>query len=107
MISTHVLDTSRGLPASEISVTLEIKTGDVWKAIGSDRTNQDGRIVFDVPKTAATYRLLFETAPYFRAQKTECFFPEVTVLFAIADVSRKYHVPLLLNPFGYSTYRGS
>jgi 5-hydroxyisourate hydrolase len=112
MISTHVLDTSRGLPASGVLVTLEIKSNEKvphgeWKAIASEKTNADGRIVFSNPSDAGTYRLQFHTADYFVQLKAECFFPEVPVIFTIRDTSRKYHVPLLLNPYGYSTYRGS
>ena len=107
MISTHVLDTSRGLPASGISVSLEKKAGDVWQPIATEKTNADGRIVFSTVAESGTYRLQFQIAGYFQQHKIECFFPEVPVIFAITDTSRKYHVPLLLNPFGYSTYRGS
>ena len=107
MISTHVLDTTRGLPASGISVSLEKKTGDFWKSIAVEKTNADGRIVFNSAPESGTYRLHFQTAPYFQQNKVECFFPDVPVIFTITDTSRKYHVPLLLNPYGYSTYRGS
>lgn len=107
MISTHVLDTSRGLPASGITVSLERKSGDEWSAIAIRETDSDGRIKFDNPATAGTYRLEFHIAPYFQLTKTECFFPTVPVIFQITDVGRKYHVPLLLTPFGFSTYRGS
>lgn len=107
MISTHVLDTSLGLPASGVLVSLEKKSGEAWISIASEKTNSDGRIVFDNATEFGTYRLQFRTAAYFEQNKAECFFPEVSVIFKINDTSRKYHVPILLSPFGYSTYRGS
>ena len=107
MISTHVLDTSRGLPASEVSVSLEKKDGEIWTKIVVEKTNSDGRIAFGVPSEKGLYRLTFETSAYFLRTQTESFFPEIPVVFLISDTSRKYHVPVLLNPYGYSTYRGS
>jgi 5-hydroxyisourate hydrolase len=107
MISTHVLDTSLGNPAAGVSVTLEKKSGENWSRIGQDMTNQDGRIVFQAPYEAGTYRLLFQTDAYFAKNKIHSFFTLIPVLFEIKDTTRKYHVPLLLNPYGYSTYRGS
>lgn len=107
MISTHVLDTSRGLPAQGVSVALEKKNGATWSLIDSLSTNTDGRIAFNCPPIAGIYRLSFALEPYFTKSGTEHFFLEAPVTFQITDVARKYHVPLLLNPFGYSTYRGS
>jgi 5-hydroxyisourate hydrolase len=107
MISTHVLDTSRGLPAAGVSVSLEKKSGATWNLIDSVETNTDGRIAFNCPPSAGTYRLSFEFEVYFKRSGTEYFFITAPVIFQISDVSRKYHIPLLLNPFGYSTYRGS
>ena len=107
MISTHVLDTSRGLPASNISVSLEKRDGEIWAKIAAGKTNSDGRIAFGVESEKGLYRLTFQTSAYFQLNQTESFFSEIPVLFSISDASRKYHVPLLLNPFGYSTYRGS
>lgn len=107
MISTHVLDTSLGNPAAGVSVLLEKKTGNDWVAISQETTNADGRIVFQCPYEAGTYRLLFQTDAYFAKNKIQSFFTLVPVLFEIKDTTRKYHVPLLLNPYGYSTYRGS
>lgn len=75
--------------------------------IATETTNADGRIAFATAASAGTYRLSFRVEDYFKNLRSECFFPIVPVLFAITDTSRKYHVPLLLNPFGYSTYRGS
>ncbi len=107
MISTHVLDTSRGLPAAGVSVSLEKKNGSAWNLIDSVETNSDGRIAFNSPPLTGTYRLTFEFESYFLKSKTDHFFTTAPVIFHIDDSNRKYHVPLLLNPFGYSTYRGS
>jgi 5-hydroxyisourate hydrolase len=104
-VSTHVLDTVRGEPASGILVRLERADGG---ELGRALTDADGRIsdfgVADL--TAGTYRLVFETGPYLSAQG-EPFFPEIVVTFAVDGQRPKYHVPLLLSPFSYSTYRGS
>jgi 5-hydroxyisourate hydrolase len=105
MISTHVLDTSNGNPAAGIGVLLEKKSGVDWSTVANEKTNADGRIVFGNSPEAGTYRLTFQTAEYY--VKKECFFPYVPVTFTITDTKRKYHVPLLLSPYGYSTYRGS
>lgn len=107
MISTHILDTSRGHPAAGVQVELTRKSGEKWDLIEIATTNPDGRIAFSVSPEKGHFRLVFETGEYFRRNQSECFFPMVQVEFAITDISRKYHVPLLLNPFGYSTYRGS
>ncbi len=111
MISTHILDTSRGRPAEGVSVTLEqgLEPGssDHWKILSCEKTNADGRINFPNEIEAGTYRLRFEVDPYFKAMNTTGFFTDIPVTFRIAELSRHYHVPLLLNPFGYSTYRGS
>ena len=103
-ITTHVLDTARGLPAAGVAVTLE--RGPDWTEIGSGRTGNDGRIAgLGSPRASGTYRLRFDTAGYFEG--TPAFFPEVTVQFTIERPEEHFHVPLLLSPFGYSTYRGS
>lgn len=108
MISTHILDTSVGLPAASVRVDLERRTaGGDWTRIGSDATNTDGRIAFPVPFESGEYRLIFHVGDYSQSKSQTPFFPEVTVHVNITDTSRKYHIPLLLNPFGYSTYRGS
>ena len=103
-ISTHVLDTSRGRPAAGVAITLEIERGG-WDVVAMGRTDNDGRLrlVTDAPE-AGTYRLIFATGEYFAGAT---FFPEVSIVFAINDAAQHYHVPLLLSPFGYSTYRGS
>ena len=111
-ITTHILDTSKGRPASGVLVVLEIRSqeGD-WKVIGHGTTDMDGRLKellpADTPLVNATYRLTFDTAAYFSAQNIESFYPEVAIVFAVGEASEHYHVPLLLNPYGYSTYRGS
>ena len=111
-ITTHVLDTARGQPAAGISVALEIKSEDgTWRTVGSSRTDQDGRVRDGLAPAngiaIGTYRLHFATGEYFRAQAHETFYPEVIVTFRIRSASDHHHVPLLLAPFGYSTYRGS
>jgi 5-hydroxyisourate hydrolase len=109
-ITTHVLDTSRGRPAAEVPVTLEVEAAGGWTLVGKGTTNADGRVADLTPGDAIAtgiYRLVFDTATYFEAQNTKGFYPQVTVTFKIEDASQHYHVPLLLNPFGYSTYRGS
>jgi 5-hydroxyisourate hydrolase len=105
-LSTHVLDTSLGKPAAGITVVLE--TVDA-QAIGDGITDGDGRIGSIGPERLETgdYRLRFASGGYFAAKGVEAFYPEVVVVFTIADADQHYHVPVLLNPFGYSTYRGS
>lgn len=106
-LSTHVLDESRGVPASGIEVALF--------AVGMERelaravTNADGRIAspFGGTLTPGIYELRFFVRAYFEAQKTTGFYDEIPVRFVVHDASKHYHVPLLLAPFGYSTYRGS
>lgn len=111
-ITTHVLDTARGLPAAGIAVALE-RAGDggAWSPVGQGTTDADGRVRDLVPAGAAlavaTYRLTFATGAWFAAQGVAAFYPEVCITFAVADPVRHHHVPLLLSPFGYSTYRGS
>ncbi|HUO85139.1 MAG TPA: hydroxyisourate hydrolase [Thermoanaerobaculia bacterium] len=110
-ITTHVLDTSRGRPAAGVAIHLELRSGEQWKRIGTGATDEDGRlrnlISANEALTAGTYRLVFATGEYFRNSGVEHFFPEVTILFRIDDPDQHYHVPLLLSPYGYSTYRGS
>lgn len=107
MISTHILDTSLGRPASNVIVDLEISDGSKWIHLESHPTNQDGRIVFQSPPQAGAYRLTFQIEAYFKKNSLPIFFTSAPVVFTIQDTMRKYHVPLLLNPYGYSTYRGS
>jgi 5-hydroxyisourate hydrolase len=110
-ITTHVLDTSRGRPAEGVPVTLEVEAAGGWKLVGKGATNADGRIADLVPKETAlsegVYRLMFDTDKYFSAQSIDGFYRQVAIVFVIRDPAQHYHVPLLLSPFGYSTYRGS
>ena len=109
-VSTHVLDTASGQPAAGIPVTLRRRedTG-AWNEVGSGITDEDGRVkeLSSDPLEAGDYRLEFDTAPYFKVAGTSAFFPEVLVVFRVIDPSAHHHVPLLLSPFGYSTYRGT
>ena len=107
MISTHILNTSTGNPASDVEVKLERQGKTTWEEVETSKTNTDGRISFECDAIAGTYRLLFDIESYFKQTNTEHFFIETPVAFRIKDTNRKYHVPLLLNPFGYSSYRGS
>ena len=111
-ITTHILDTSRGRPAGGVRVVLEVHSADdEWKEIGRGVTDADGRLKGllpdGTPLDEATYRLTFDTEAYFSSQNIESFYPQVTIVFSVRDRSEHYHVPLLLNPYGYSTYRGS
>ncbi|HEX3589878.1 MAG TPA: hydroxyisourate hydrolase [Pseudonocardiaceae bacterium] len=108
-ITTHVLDTAAGLPAAGVAVALEVRTDAGWQRLGDGVTDDDGRVRDLGPDTVAAgqYRLTFGTGAYFAAIGTRSFFPEVTVTFVIDDPTRHHHVPLLLSPFAFSTYRGS
>lgn len=116
-ITTHVLDLSRGTPAAGIDVTLERADGrGDYARVGHATTDPDGRVKsFGAPATAGEaaggasvrYRLTFAVGAYFAAQGVACFNPEVLVVFDAAPATPRYHVPLLVSPFGYSTYRGS
>jgi 5-hydroxyisourate hydrolase len=105
-ITTHVLDTARGRPAAGVAVALE--RGGTVLARGA--TDPDGRLrdlLPDGPLEPGRYRLVFDTEGYFAAEGTEAFYPEVSVVFRVREGGEHFHVPLLLSPFGYSTYRGS
>ncbi len=105
-ITTHVLDTARGKPAGGVPIVLEKKGEGGFREIGRGVTDADGRLktlLGDAPVEAATYRLTFDVAAYLDG----AFFPEVQITFAVRDAGQHHHVPLLLSPFGYSTYRGS
>lgn len=107
-ITTHVLDTSTGKPAPEIPVSLQVRGEIGWKELAAASTDGDGRITGLGPDTlpAGDYRLEFGTGAHFAAAGTPSFFPSVTVAFRITEAGH-YHVPLLISPFAYSTYRGS
>lgn len=111
-ITTHVLDVSIGRPAAGILVRLDRKVQDgSWENIGDQVTDGDGRARDLVPEgepvIVTEYRLVFEVGTYFKDNQVNGFYQEVTIAFAVIDASQHYHVPLLLSPFGYSTYRGS
>ena len=110
-ITTHVLDLKSGLPARAVAVRLEIHRADRWTSLGDRVTDDDGRVRDFIAQGARVdsglYRLTFRTGEYFRAQGTAAFHPEVVVSFEISDPARHHHVPLLISPFGYTTYRGS
>ena len=110
-ITTHVLDTSVGRPAFGVPVVLEVEeVGTGWKQIGRGATDKDGRLrdlLGEGTLVEGTYRLTFDTHTYFADRKVESLYPQVSIVFSIRDAREDYHVPLLLNPFGYTTYRGS
>ncbi|HEY7489283.1 MAG TPA: hydroxyisourate hydrolase [Streptosporangiaceae bacterium] len=106
-LSTHVLDTTQGRPAAHMPVRLDRYAGDTWMPLAEAATDGDGRLR-DLPAgEPGTYRLRFGTGPYFVAHGVETFYPEVSVVFTMTDGDAHYHVPLLVSPYGYSTYRGS
>jgi 5-hydroxyisourate hydrolase len=111
-LSSHVLDTSRGLPAAGIWLSLDVRNPDgTWRRLGAGVTDDDGRcrtlLAADAGLPAAVYRLEFEVGSYFAGLGVDAFFPSVIIVFEVRDADRHHHVPLLLSPFGYSTYRGS
>ncbi|UPK73488.1 hydroxyisourate hydrolase [Nocardioidaceae bacterium SCSIO 66511] len=108
-ITTHVLDTAAGIPAAGVPVRLDRLDGAAPTTLGEGRTDADGRVADLGPDRAetGTYRILFDTAAYFATSAADGFYPEVVISFAVRDPEQHYHVPLLLSPFGYSTYRGS
>lgn len=110
-ITTHVLDTSKGAPAAGVPVVLEVWAGESWQLLGSADTDPDGRARSLLPDGAlfseGIYRLTFDVDTYFRARQVHPFFPEVSIVFTVRDPGEHHHVPLLLSPFGYTTYRGS
>ncbi len=113
-LSTHILDTALGRPAVNVGLRLfwfrDSAAGGVWEQIGSGRTDADGRsktLLGERPLQALTYKILFETAVYFRDLGLASLYPYVEIVFTIADPSQHYHIPLLLTANGYTTYRGS
>ena len=108
-ITTHVLDTSRGRPAAGVPVSLERAMDSGWLLVGRGTTDANGRAsdLLSAPPEEGRYRLTFDTGGYFRAEGKAGLFPEVTVTFVVEGGEDHYHMPLLLSPFGYSTYRGS
>lgn len=108
-ITTHVLDAARGRPAAGVPVVLERRTGGDWQRLADGITDDDGRCRDLTPGSLGpgVHRLAFDTGAYFSASGQRTFYPEVAVTFDVADVDQHYHVPLLLSPFSYTTYRGS
>jgi 5-hydroxyisourate hydrolase len=117
-VSTHILDTSIGRPAAGVSVSLEMlgnihayeKWRGMWHPVAEATTDANGRCRL-IPKAdtikPGIHRLTFITGPYFAARKVATLYPEVSITFTVAEGEANYHIPLLLNPFGYTTYRGS
>lgn len=109
-ITSHVLDIARGRPAAGVAVSLARRSGDAWVDIAAARTDANGRVAnmlpAEVKHPAGTYRLRFETGAYFAAQSVAPFYPFVEIVFEVRD-AESYHLPLLVSPFGYTTYRGS
>ena len=110
-LSTHILNTTLGKPAADVSITLDKQDGSEWTFIATHNTDDDGRVGAFLPAGVSllegNYRLTFQTGSYFKATQTEGFYPEVSIVFEVTKPNEHHHVPLLLNPFGYSTYRGS
>jgi 5-hydroxyisourate hydrolase len=111
MITTHVLDTALGTPAVGVTVILEMRQASEWSPIGRGTTDSSGRLMTltgELPIAPGIYRLTFDIAAYHRDHGINMpFFPEVKIAFNVRDTAEHYHVPLLLSPFGYSTYRGA
>jgi 5-hydroxyisourate hydrolase len=111
MITTHILDVSKGRPAAGVQVLLEFREGDDWQSISRGTTDLDGRLKTLYPDSRplapGVYRLTFDTDGYFERLGIDAFYPEVVVVFETAPGEKHYHVPLLLSPFGFSTYRGA
>ncbi len=109
-LTTHVLDTARGRPANGVPVVVERLDEDGFVEVARGVTDEDGRardLLAPGGLTEGTWRLVFDTATYFRGIGVDGFYPRVPVWFAVTSPHEHHHVPLLLSPFGYSTYRGS
>jgi len=109
-LTTHVLDTALGKPAEGVTIVLEGLKSSGFKEIGRGVTNADGRvkeIMGDTGLSAGTYKMTFHTKDYMAATQRACFYPYVEVVFEVTKPDEHHHIPLLLSPFGYSTYRGS
>lgn len=110
-LTTHVLDTAGGTPAANLSIELYRIDGDTRDHLKTLKTNSDGRcdepMLIGDDMTIGTYELVFDVGEYFAQSENPAFLGQVPVRFGIADVKAHYHVPLLVSPFGYSTYRGS
>ena len=109
-ISTHILDTSRGRPAAGVAVVLERFNRDGWEVVAEGETDGDGRcrLLLDAAEVKpGKHRLLFLTEPYFAAQKLPTLYPEIAVVFTVREGEANFHLPLLLTPHSYTTYRGT
>ena len=110
-ISTHILDTAAGHPATDVPVLLEWREGANWDAVHADRTDADGRcrqlLPPEIPLRAGLYRIRFETAGYFERERVAGLYPYVEITFEVRNTEQHYHIPLLLTANGYTTYRGS
>ena len=110
-LTTHVLDTAAGRPAAGVPVRLERLDGEAWRELHRTATNDDGRAPGLLPAgtelAAGIYRLTFDTAVYHAARGGEGFYPYVSIVFTVRDAAQHHHVPLLLSPFSYTTYRGT
>ena len=106
-LSTHVLDAMTGLPAQGVLVTLKQRVDDRWVHVATRRTDDDGRIRELGSPGVGVHRIGFDTGAYFAERGVTTFYPEVTITFEVVDAAAHHHVPLLLSPFAFSTYRGS
>lgn len=109
-ITSHVLDTALGRPAAGLQLRLQLQTADGWQTLSERVTNQDGRagdLLAQGALVRGVYRMTFDTGAYLKASGRPVFYPQVEIVFAIEDETEHYHIPLLLSPYGYSTYRGS
>ena len=110
-LSVHVLNLENGLPSSNVNVTLEAQQGDKWVQINQGTTDENGRITALYPNDnkldKGIYRVTFKTGDWFQKHQQRSFFPEVPVVFVIDGTVDHYHIPLLISPYGYSTYRGN
>ncbi|MFK4134600.1 hydroxyisourate hydrolase [Pseudomonas luteola] len=110
-LSVHVLNLETGVPSSGVNVTLERHIGEAWQPLAQGTTNEQGRIAelypSDKPLQKGEYRVVFKTGEYYKKTGHETFFPEIPVIFEVKQTDQHYHIPLLLSPYGFSTYRGS
>jgi 5-hydroxyisourate hydrolase len=110
-LSVHVLNLVTGTPSAGINVTLERHEGSTWQSLAQGTTNEQGRIAELFPAgsalTKGEYRVVFKTGDYYKHAGQESFFPEIPVIFEVKQTDQHYHIPLLLSPYGFSTYRGS
>ncbi|KAK7070267.1 hypothetical protein SK128_014632 [Halocaridina rubra] len=109
-LTCHILDTSSGRPAGNMKISLHKLIGSSWQEVVKKITNHDGRagqFLTQEEFTNGTYKMFFDTADYFKQHNTKGFYPYVEIVFEIENPSEHYHIPLLLSPYGYTTYRGS